>query len=243
MDALAILSNEGREGVDARALHEALGGTPDHFTRWIESAVKAFDLAQGRDFEVFATDGGNPQGGRPRTDYSLSIGAAELIALSTKGEAALAARRRLLEIKEAWNSPTAVMARAVVMANAELSRLKVENAALRPKAELSDRLSAARGDVSLTDAARILELPARTFLRQLEADRILFRGAQNALEPYADQRDYGRFRVRVVPVQIDDDGRTETRLQTLVTPTGLQWLARRYAPGRAAAGGPRLLAS
>jgi len=95
-------------------------------------------------------------------------------------------------------------------------------AELQPKAEAHDRLSAARGDVCLQDAGRILGRPPNVFCQQLEEDGILFRGSHGKLEPYAHHREAGLFRVRVTEAQ------GETYLQTLVTPPGLQWLAGRY---------------
>ncbi len=95
-------------------------------------------------------------------------------------------------------------------------------AELQPKAQAHDRLSAARGDVCLQDAGRILGRPPNVFCQQLEEDGILFRGSHGKLEPYAHHREAGLFRVRVTEAQ------GETYLQTLVTPPGLQWLAGRY---------------
>jgi anti-repressor protein len=108
-------------------------------------------------------------------------------------------------------------------------------AELEPKAVVHDRLTASRGDVALMEAARALGQPPRKFIARLEADGVLFRQG-GKLEPYSEHLkvEPARFRVRVLPVSVDDDGRDVTRVQTLVTPAGLQWLARRYPPSTAA---------
>ena len=93
---------------------------------------------------------------------------------------------------------------------------------MAPKAEGYDRLQGANGDLSLMDAGRILRRPPRKLIDQLEADGILFRGRGGKHEPRCDYRERGLFRVRVLEV----DG--DARIQTLVTPRGLQWLATRY---------------
>jgi prophage antirepressor-like protein len=92
----------------------------------------------------------------------------------------------------------------------------------QPKAEAHDRLSAAKGDVCLQDAGRILGRQPNVFVATLLEDQILFRGAHGKPEPAHEFRERGLFRVRVSEVG------GQTYLQTLVSPLGLQWLARRY---------------
>jgi anti-repressor protein len=240
LDALAIVTDEARQGVDARALHAALKIGRD-FPTWIREAIERFGLVEGRDYSstqaLRSPDSGSAKARTQWADeYSLSLRAAELIAVSMRTPEAMAARERLIEIQELWNSPDAVMARALQMAHSALTRTRTEVqhalalvAELQPKAELHDRLTASHGDVALMEAGRILGQPPRKFIARLEADGVLFRQG-GALEPYAEhiKAEPARFRVRVLPVSVDDDGRDVTKVQTLVTPAGLQWLARRY---------------
>ncbi len=95
-------------------------------------------------------------------------------------------------------------------------------AELEPKAAAHDRLSAARGDVCLQDAGRILGRQPNLFVARLIEDGVLFRGAHGKPEPAHQWRDAGYFRVRIT----EDDGLTF--VQTMVTPRGVQWLAGRY---------------
>jgi anti-repressor protein len=125
------------------------------------------------------------------------------------------------------------MLAALTLQLTEIVREKDERIAeLAPKADVHDRLTASKGDVALMEAGRILGQAPRKFIARLEADGILFRQG-GVLEPYSEHLkvEPARFRVRVLPVSVDDDGRDVTKVQTLVTPAGLQWLARRYAPG------------
>jgi prophage antirepressor-like protein len=103
-------------------------------------------------------------------------------------------------------------------------------AELKPKADAHDRLSAARGDMCLQDAGRILGRQPNVLVRTLIDDGILFRGAHGKPEPQHEYRERSYFRVRVTEVN------GEAYVQTLVTPRGLQWLAGRY-PTTDAAGG------
>jgi anti-repressor protein len=224
IDALAVTTDEARQGIDARQLHAALGVGRD-FTNWVKDQIARFELVQGRDFEVFAGSGENPQGGRPATEYALSLPTAKLIAISTRGPQALEARQALIRIEELWNSPSAVMARAVILAHAENQRLRAEHAELLPKVQAFDRLAAAGGDLSLRKAAKALRIPEKEFVSRLLSDAILFRDARGRLEPYAKHVTEGRFRVRAVVIGDHDE---DVTTQALVTPLGLTWLDSRY---------------
>jgi anti-repressor protein len=222
IDALAVTTtDETKQGIDARRLHGLLSIGRD-FSNWMRDQVSRFELVQGRDFKVFSISGGNPQGGRPATEYLLSIGAAKLIALSQNSDAAKAARAALIAIEERWNSPASVMARALQMAAAQRAKDERMIAELMGKAEAHDRLSAAHGDVCLQDAGRILRRQPNLFVAQLIEDGILFRSSHDKPVPMVAYREY--FRVRIT------ESNGETYTQTLVTPRGLQWLAGKYLP-------------
>lgn len=93
-----------------------------------------------------------------------------------------------------------------------------------PKAKAYDRFEAAGGAVSLSQAGRILRRKPRLFIIELYANGVLFRGRAGALEPAHQFRERGYFKVRATEVE----GRV--RVQTLVTPRGLQWLSEQYGP-------------
>lgn len=71
--------------VDARELHSVLEVGRD-FSNWIKTRIAELGLVEGTDYEVFANPGENPSGGRPRTEYVLSLDAAKHIALAEKNE-------------------------------------------------------------------------------------------------------------------------------------------------------------
>lgn len=248
LDALAVTSNEAREGVDARELHRALGVGRDLST-WIKDQVERYGLVEGQDYLLTKTGEQVPhQGGlrsREVVGYTLSLNAAKLIALGQNNAAAKAARAALLKIEEAWNRPAAVMARALQMAQAELVHTRQEAAQalaiVAPKVEAFDRLAAAGGDLCLRKAAKVLRLPEKQFISRLLALAVLFRDAQGRLEPYAIHVSEGRFRLRTVVIGEEQDGTDRVTVQTMVTPAGLIWLSRRYPP--AATPAPPALAS
>ncbi len=232
IDALAVTTDEARQGIDARQLHAALGVGRD-FPTWMADQIGRFEFVGGRDFET-AQGLRSPEPGSAKAraqetvEYTLSVSAAKLIAISMRTPEARAAREALIKIEEAWNSPTAVMARAVVFAHAETERLRAAAALNLPKVEAYDRFLGAGGDVSIRKASKTLGIPEKQLVSRLLGDAVLFRDARGRLEAYARHVTEGRFRLRAVPI---GDEAEDVTTQTLVTPKGLDWLARRYQGG------------
>jgi anti-repressor protein len=208
------VATDGRQTVDARDLHLALG-VGRIFAAWITGRIAEYGFEQGKDFEVSSRSGNNPQGGRPAIEYSLSVAMAKELAMLENNELGRKVRQYLIRVEEQWHRPEAIMARALQVADTIIRDM-------RPKAEAHDRLSAANGDVCLTDAGRVLGRKPRLLLEQMGEAGILFRGSHGRWEPAHEYRERGYFRVRVTEV----DGEVYT--QTLVTPKGVQWLAARY---------------
>ena len=71
--------------VNARDLHEFLGVRKD-FSNWIKVQVQRARLTEEQDFVVFAQKGENPEGGRPTTEYHLTLEAGKHIAMMSGTE-------------------------------------------------------------------------------------------------------------------------------------------------------------
>jgi phage anti-repressor protein len=83
----------------ASKLHAGLGVGKD-FTNWIKAQVKRAMLTEGLDFVVLAQKGENPQGGRPRLEYLLTLDAAKHIAMLAHTERGAAVRRYFIEAEK-----------------------------------------------------------------------------------------------------------------------------------------------
>jgi len=102
-------------------------------------------------------------------------------------------------------------------------------AELEPKAEAHDRLQASDGAVSLQTAGRILGRQPRKLIETLEISGALVRSDRGRLLPAARFREVGYFVVREFVVRAESaEDEDKAYPQTLVTPAGLQWLARRF---------------
>ena len=78
--------------VDARKLHQNLGVGRD-FSNWIKGRIEFSEFVEGKDFEVFAEIGDNPQGGRPNKEYCLTMDMAKELAMLERNEQGKRIRR------------------------------------------------------------------------------------------------------------------------------------------------------
>jgi anti-repressor protein len=69
-------------------------------------------LEEGTDFLTIL---GESTGGRPSTDYRLTLDVAKHICMVSGGDLAKAIRQYFIQVEKAWNTPEQVMARALQM--------------------------------------------------------------------------------------------------------------------------------
>lgn len=58
--------------VNARDLHSFLGSKRDYST-WFKNRIEKYGFVENQDFKVFHKFGENPQGGRPMTEYLITL--------------------------------------------------------------------------------------------------------------------------------------------------------------------------
>ena len=98
-EIIKITEKDGRRAVNARELYAFLRVGKD-FSSWIKKQIERCDLIEYQDFEVFTQKGENLQGGRPMSDYALSIDAAKEISMMSQCEKGKLARRYFIECEK-----------------------------------------------------------------------------------------------------------------------------------------------
>lgn len=96
---IPIEERNGQQAINARHLYAWLG-IGREFTHWMKDQIVRCDLIENQDFEVFAQKGINPQGGRPSTEYALSMDAAKEISMMSQTEKGKQARRYFIECEK-----------------------------------------------------------------------------------------------------------------------------------------------
>ncbi len=162
-ELLNINYDSERPTVLGRDLHQALG-VKTEYRHWFPRMCE-YGFAEGKDFRSFLTES---TGGRQSTDHQLTIDMAKQLCMIQRTEIGRKFREYFIEVEEAWNSPEAVMARALRIANKELEKVKRDNAVLeeqnaiqnqqiaelQPKASYYDLVLNCKDLVSVTTIAK-----------------------------------------------------------------------------------------
>ena len=107
--------------VSARDLHEVLEiGTK--FTTWFERMCEYGFEVEKDFFPILGKT--SEQGGRPATDYDITIRCAKEICMIQRTDTGRKIRNYFLDLEDAWNTPEQVMARALKMAGRTIDSLK-----------------------------------------------------------------------------------------------------------------------
>ncbi|WP_417834748.1 antA/AntB antirepressor family protein [Thalassospira xiamenensis] len=89
--------------VNARDLHQYLEVGKD-FSTWIKDRISRYGFVDGADYIVFTNSGENPSGGRPATEYHVSLDMAKELAMVERNERGRQARRYFIECERRLNA-------------------------------------------------------------------------------------------------------------------------------------------
>lgn len=90
--------------VDGREVHRFLGAKRD-YTNWIKDRIKKYGFTENVDYVVLANFGENPTGGRPATEYHLTINMGKELGMVDRSSKGREIRKYFLSIEEAATAP------------------------------------------------------------------------------------------------------------------------------------------
>ena len=98
-ELIKITEKDGRRAVSARELHQFLENKRQ-FTDWIKQRIEQYWFVENQDFEVIHNFEKNPDGGRPTTEYALSIDMAKELSMVENNEKGRMARKYFIECEK-----------------------------------------------------------------------------------------------------------------------------------------------
>lgn len=213
--------NADRTTVSGRELYDALEvktAYKDWFPRMCE-----YGFSEGKDYCSFLSDRSDGKAGKPRTDHQLTIPMAKELCMLQRTEKGKQMRQYFIAVEEQWNSPDAIMARALQLSNAKLkqlqvtvSELTVENQIMKPKAEYFDDLVDRNLLTGIRETAKEFQIKQKDFVTFLMDKKYLYRDKKGKLMPYAKPLQDGLFELK----ETKNDATAWSGSQTMITPKG-----------------------
>ena len=235
MDILVKIEvNESLEPmVSGRELHKALGvETP--YMKWFPRMAE-YGFTEGQDFNsdkfVQVQNEGDREVSRELTDHLIKLDMAKEICMIQRTERGKQARQYFIQVEKDYNSPEKIMARALRIAEQELSNLKItvtEQAKRieesRPKVLFAESVSASDTCILVGDLAKLLkqngyDTGQKRLFEELRQRSFLMKSGSSKNLPTQKAMELGLFEVKESTIN-NPDGSVRVTKTTKVTGKG-----------------------
>lgn len=225
----------GEPSVSGRELHEFLGVKTlykDWFPRMVE-----YGFAEGKDFNPLKNEQvrfeGNREVARELTDHLLTIDMAKEIAMIQRTDRGKQARQYFIQVEKDYNSPEKIMARALRIAEKELSTLKLDVERMKPKEIFADSVASSHTSILIGELAKILkanghETGQKRLFETLRQDGFLIkRKGSDFNMPTQKSMELGLMEIKETTIN-NADGSIRLNKTTKVTGKGQIYFVNRY---------------
>lgn len=221
MNELQVIEKDGIQAVSARELYKGLEIT-DRFSRWFESLQK-YGFVENEDFTSVKTSTLVNNGAkREIDDYTISLDMAKQICMLQRSDLGKKYRNYLIKLEKAWNTPEAVMARALQVANQTLDNIKQQVAIMQPKAVVYDELVDRSKTMNFRDMAAKLGFSQKEFMTILKT-KYIYKNSIGEYRAYSEYQQY--FTLRTYNISTDKTGE-----QLLLNMNGITYFINKYNP-------------
>ncbi len=176
--------------VSGRELHAALM-INTRYNDWFKRMCE-YGFVEGRDYYSFLNNRVDGRAGKQRKDHQLTIDMAKELCMIQRSEIGKKCREYFLEIEKKWNSPDAIIVRALLIANRQLQLVKHENTQLieenseqaerikkmLPKASYYDYVLSAEGLMPISTIAKDYGKSAVWLNKWLHEQRVQYKQGQ-----------------------------------------------------------------
>lgn len=229
-ELLKVNYGNDRITLSARELHGFLGiGT--EFAKWMQRMCE-YGFSENQDYRVFVKNDDNSKGGRPSTDYEITLDMAKEIAMIQRSDKGKEVRQYFLELERRWNSPEAVMNRALEYSRKQVKALMEENKELKPKALFADAVSASDESILIGQLAKLIrqngyEIGQNRLFEWMRENGYLIKSGSRRNQPTQRAMDMGLFEVKEKTIS-NPDGSTRITLTTKVTGKGQVYFVNKF---------------
>lgn len=227
-DLIAINYDSEKPTVNGRELHDALHvktAYKDWFPRMCD-----YGFSEGMDFRSFLSES---SGGRPATNHWLTIDMAKQLCMIQRTDIGRKFRQYFIQVEEAWNSPEAIMARALQIANSKIESLERQNqemtnviaiqgqqiTEMQPKASYYDIVLNCEDLVPISVIAKDYGWSAKRMNQYLHEKGVQYKQGNKIWILYQKYADMGYTSTKTT-IYEDTDGVSHTKVHTYWTQKG-----------------------
>ena len=242
MSKLIAVNYEAEEPtVSARDLHEPLN-IKTRFNDWFPRMCE-YGFNESQDFNPLKNEQvrleGNRQVKRTVQDYEITLDMAKEIAMIQRSDKGKEVRQYFLELERRWNSPEAVMNRALEYSRKQVKALMEEkqglieeNKELKPKALFADAVSASNESILIGQLAKLIrqngyEIGQNRLFEWMRENEYLIKKGERYNQPTQKSMDLGLFEVKERTIT-NPDGSTRITLTTKVTGKGQVYFINKF---------------
>ena len=228
-------SETGEPSVSGRELHEFLGVTT-RYNDWFPRMVE-YGFTEGKDFNLLKNEQvrfeGNREVTRELIDHLLTIDMAKEICMIQRTEVGKKARQYFIQVEKDYNSPEKIMARALRIAEKELSTLKLDVERMKPKEIFADSVASSHTSILIGELAKILkangyETGQKRLFEILRQDGFLIkRNGSDFNMPSQKSMELGLMEIKESTIN-NADGSVRLNKTTKITGKGQIYFVNRY---------------
>lgn len=229
-----------QQTASARELWEFLDKPYDKFTKWFDK-YKTYGFTENEDYMAMCTKFHTAQGNESTAiDYEITVDMAKELSMLQKSEKGKIARKYFIDLEKRWNSPEAVMARALKMADSKIIRLENQIEEQKPKVIFANAVSASHTSILVGELAKILkqngvDMGQNKFFQWLRDNGYLIkRKGTDYNMPTQRSMEQQLFEIKETSVT-HSDGHISVSKTPKVTGKGQQYFINKFLDGQAVA--------
>lgn len=217
--------------VSGRQLHEALD-VKTKYADWFNRMID-YGFAENQDFLLLKNEQQTGRGGHNKVDHVIKLDMAKEIAMIQRTERGKQVRQYFIQVEKDFNSPEKIMARALLMADQKVHKLKAQIEADRPKVLFAEAVSASHTSILVGELAKLLkqngvDMGANRLFNWLRAHGYLIkRNGRDWNMPTQKSVEMGLIRVKETSIT-HADGHITVSKTPLVTGKGQQYFINKF---------------